>query len=35
MLESIIHWHKQALSGDNMQMVSVQQIADYQTYNHP
>ncbi len=31
-LQSIIHWHKQALSGDNMQMVSLRQIAEYQTH---
>lgn len=31
-LDSIIQWHKQWLAGDNMQKVSLQQIADYQTH---
>ncbi|WP_310451837.1 CDP-glucose 4,6-dehydratase [Sulfuritalea sp.] len=34
-LQSIIHWHKQVLSGDNMQMASLRQIADYQSHIHP
>jgi CDP-glucose 4,6-dehydratase len=34
-LESIIRWHKQAPSGDNMQMVSLRQIAEYQSHIHP
>ena len=34
-LKSIIHWHKQMLLGDNLKMVSLQQIADYHSHIHP
>ncbi len=34
-LAGIVRWHKQMLLGDNMQTVSLQQIADYQSQVHP
>ena len=34
-LGSTIHWHKQMLLSDNIPMVSLQQIADYQSRIHP
>ncbi len=34
-LAGIVRWHKQMLLGDNMQTVSLQQIADFQSQVHP
>ena len=34
-LASIVRWHKQMLLGDNMQILSLQQIVDYQSQAHP
>ena len=34
-LAGIVRWHKQMLLGDNMQTVSLRQIAHYQSQAHP